>query len=66
MEHMSMSMSRWSNMSHPCYGLLPVLRTIEAVPAGGELTVHYQLNMQVAGGSEITLPGFQIVFLVQL
>ena len=42
-------MARWSNMSHPCYGLLPVLRTIEEVPAGRELTVHYQLNMQVAG-----------------
>jgi len=39
---------RWSNMDHPCYGLLPAILTLEPIKEGEELTVHYQMNMEGA------------------
>ena len=38
---------RWSNMEHPCYGLVPAILTLEPIKEGEELTVHYQMNMEV-------------------
>ena len=32
---------------HPCYGLVPAVATTVEVEQGGELTTHYNLNMQV-------------------
>ena len=40
---------RWSNMEHPCYGLVPAILTLQEVAEGEELTVHYELNMEVGG-----------------
>jgi hypothetical protein len=37
----------FTNFCHPCYGLLPALRTTQEVAEGEELSVHYSLNMPV-------------------
>ena len=42
---------RWSNMEHPCYGLVPAILTLEMIKEGEELTVHYQMNMEVRFGT---------------
>jgi len=39
---------RWSNMEHPCYGLVPAILTLDAIKEGEELTVHYQMDMEDA------------------
>jgi histone-lysine N-methyltransferase SETD7 len=37
----------YTNFCHPCYGLLPAIRTTQEVAGGEELSVHYSLNMPV-------------------
>ena len=34
-------------MEHPCYGLVPAILTLDAIKEGVELTVHYQMDMEV-------------------
>ena len=34
-------------MEHPCYGLVPAILTLDAIKEGEELTVHYQMDMEV-------------------
>ena len=34
-------------MEHPCYGLVPAIVTLHAINEGEELTVHYQMDMEV-------------------
>ena len=34
-------------MEHPCYGLVPAILTLDAINEGKELTVHYQMDMEV-------------------
>lgn len=48
MNHSFVPNCRWSNMDHPCYGLIPAILTLEAIKEGEELTVHYQMNMEGA------------------
>lgn len=38
----------WSNMEHPCYGLLPTIRTLQPLQEGEEVTVHYHYAMEDA------------------
>jgi len=38
----------WDNAEHPVHGLVPAVRTMVAVSAGEELTIHYQLDMERA------------------
>lgn len=42
---------QFTNFWHPCYGLLPAVVTTVEVARGGELSIHYNLNMQVRVGS---------------
>jgi len=39
---------RWDNSEHPVFGLVPCVRTMEAIPAGSELTIHYEMDMEFA------------------
>jgi hypothetical protein len=41
----------WSNLDHPCYGLLPAIRTLQPLQEGEEVTVHYHYAMEVIPGS---------------
>jgi hypothetical protein len=34
-------------MEHPCYGLLPTIRTLRPLQEGEEVTIHYHYAMEV-------------------
>jgi len=39
---------RWGTIDHPTFGRIPSIVTLQIIPAGTEITVHYQIDMSEA------------------